>query len=37
MLLTVDTKQQIEKAGVQLSQVQFYNSEEIVLARQIGK
>ncbi|MGB0369534.1 MAG: hypothetical protein ACPGD8_09020 [Flavobacteriales bacterium] len=37
MLLTVDTKQQIEKAGVDLKQVQFYNSEEIILARQIKK
>ena len=37
MLFTVDTKQQIEKAGVDLTQVQFYNSEEIVLARQISK
>jgi hypothetical protein len=37
MLFTVDTKQMIEKAGVQVSQVQFYNSEEIVLARQISK
>ncbi len=37
MLLTVDTKQQIENAGVDIKQVQFYNSEEIVLARQISK
>lgn len=37
MLLTVDTKQQIEKAGVDIKQVQFYNSEEIILARQIKK
>ena len=37
MLLTVDTRQQIEKAGVDLSQVQFYNSEEIILARQLSK
>lgn len=37
LLFTVDTKQQIEKAGVDISQVQFYNSEEIVLARQISK
>ncbi|MCF8465036.1 MAG: hypothetical protein K9G41_09350 [Flavobacteriales bacterium] len=37
MYLTVDTKQQIEKAGVDIKQVQFYNSEEIVLARQLNK
>ncbi|MGB1319028.1 MAG: hypothetical protein ACPG5W_12500 [Flavobacteriales bacterium] len=37
MFLTVDTKQQIEKAGVDIKQVQFYNSEEIILARQIKK
>ncbi len=37
MLLTVSTKKQIEEAGVSLTQVQFYNSEEIVLARQISK
>ncbi len=37
MFLTVDTKQQIEKAGVDISQVQFYNSEEIILARQLKK
>jgi hypothetical protein len=37
MLFTVDTKQQIEKAGVDITQVQFYNSEEILLARQISK
>ena len=37
MLLTVDTKQQIEKAGVDIKQVQFYNSEEIILARQLNK
>lgn len=37
MYFTVDTRQQIEKAGVDVSQVQFYNSEEIVLARQISQ
>lgn len=37
MFLTVDTKQQIEKAGVDIKQVQFYNSEEIILARQLNK
>ena len=37
MLFTVDTKKQIEEAGVDVTQVQFYNSEEIVLARQISK
>jgi predicted aspartyl protease len=37
MYLTVSTKQQIEKAGVDIKQVQFYNSEEIVLARQLSK
>lgn len=37
MYLTVDTKQQIEKAGIDVSKVQFYNSEEIVLARQLSK
>lgn len=33
MLLTVETKMQIEKAGVELNKVQFYNSSEIILAR----
>lgn len=37
LYFTVDTKQEIENAGVDLSQVQFYNSEEIILARQISK
>lgn len=37
MYLTVATRQQIEKAGVDISQVQFYNSEEIVLARYLSK
>lgn len=37
MYFTVASKQEIEKAGVDLTQVQFYNSEEIVLARQISK
>lgn len=37
MYFTVSSKQEIEKAGVDLTQVQFYNSEEIVLARQISK
>jgi hypothetical protein len=37
LLLTIDTKQQIEKAGVNIKQVQFYNSEEIILARQLNK
>lgn len=35
MFLTVDTKMQIEKAGIDIKKVQFYNSEEIVLARQL--
>ena len=35
MLLTVDTKQEIEKAGIDIKQVQFYNSEEIVLSREL--
>lgn len=33
---TVETKQQVEKASVPLTQVQFYNSEEIVLIRQMS-
>ncbi|MBL4586551.1 MAG: hypothetical protein JKX84_05795 [Flavobacteriales bacterium] len=33
MFLTVNTKKKIEAAGVNLSQVQFYNSSEIILAR----
>lgn len=37
LYFTVDTKMEIEKAGVELTQVQFYNSEEIILARQISK
>lgn len=37
MYLTVDTKLKIEKAGIDVSKVQFYNSEEIVLARQLAK
>ena len=37
MYFTVASKQEIEKAGVDLTQVQFYNSEEIILARQISK
>lgn len=37
LYFTVETKQEIENAGVDLSQVQFYNSEEIILARQISK
>ncbi len=37
MFLTVDTKKKIENAGVDLVQVQFYNSTEIVLARQLKK
>jgi hypothetical protein len=37
MFLTVDTKQQIEKANISLNQVQFFNSEEIVLVRQLSK
>ena len=37
MYFTVASKQEIEKAGVDLTQVQFYNSEEIVLSRQISK
>tara|TARA_R110002072_G_scaffold281866_1_gene444544 strand:+ start:428 stop:979 length:552 start_codon:yes stop_codon:yes gene_type:complete len=35
--LTVETKLQIEKAGLDIKQLQFYNSEEIVLARQLSK
>lgn len=37
MYFTVSSKQEIEKAGVDLTQVQFYNSDEIILARQISK
>lgn len=37
MYFTVDTRQEIEKAGVDISQVQFYNSEEIILSRYISK
>lgn len=37
LYFTVATKKQIEEAGVDISQVQFYNSEEIILARQISK
>lgn len=37
IFLTVDTKQQIEKAKIALNQVQFFNSEEIVLIRQLSK
>lgn len=37
MYFTVESRQQIEKAGVDISQVQFYNSEEIVLNRFISK
>ncbi|MCB9185636.1 MAG: hypothetical protein H6601_02695 [Flavobacteriales bacterium] len=37
MYFTVSTKQEIEKAGVDMTQVQFYNSEEIILARQVSK
>lgn len=33
--LTVQTKLEIEKAGVQMNQIQFYNSEEIVLVREL--
>lgn len=35
MLLDVPTKQKIENAGISINQVQFYNSEEIVLSRQL--
>ena len=37
ILLTNNTKLQIENAGVSLDQVQFYNSSEIVLTRQSSK
>lgn len=37
MFFTVDTKLQVEKANVPLTKVQFYNSEEIVLVRQLSK
>lgn len=37
MYFTVESKKEIENAGVDLTQVQFYNSEEIILARQISK
>lgn len=37
MYFTVQSKKEIEGAGVDLTQVQFYNSEEIILARQISK
>lgn len=37
MYLTVATKQEIEKAGIDIKAVQFYNSEEIILARQLSK
>jgi hypothetical protein len=37
MYLTVETRQQIEKANITLNQLQFYNSEEIVLIRQLSK
>jgi hypothetical protein len=37
MFFTVETKQQLEKAGIPLRQLQFYNSEEIVLEREISQ
>lgn len=37
MLFTVDTKKQVEGANIQLTKVQFYNSEEIILVRQLSK
>jgi hypothetical protein len=37
MYFTVETKQQVEKANVAITQLQFYNSEEIVLVRQMSK
>jgi len=37
LYLTVETRQQIEKANINLNQLQFYNSEEIVLIRQLSK
>lgn len=37
LYLTVDTRKQIEKAEIALTQVQFFNSEEIVLIRQLSK
>lgn len=37
MYFTVETKLQVEKASIPLTQLQFYNSEEIVLVRQMSK
>lgn len=37
MYFTVETKKEIEQAGVNLEQVQFYNSHEILLSREISK
>lgn len=36
MYFTVDTKQMAEKANINMTQLQFYNSEEIVLIRQMS-
>lgn len=37
MYLTVSTKKKLEQADIDLTKIQFYNSETIVLARQINK
>lgn len=37
MYFTVETKLQVEKANINVTQLQFYNSEEIVLTRQLSK
>lgn len=37
MYFTVSTKKKLEKAEVDLTQIQFYNSETIVLSRHINK
>jgi hypothetical protein len=37
MYFTVATKMQVEKANIAVTQLQFYNSEEIVLVRQLSK
>lgn len=37
MYFTVETKLQVEKANIPITQLQFYNSEEILLVRQMSK
>jgi predicted aspartyl protease len=37
MYFTVETKLQVEKANIPVTQLQFYNSEEILLVRQMSK